>query len=251
MTTNDHKTALITGGARRVGACIARALHGAGFNVALHCRRSQPAARALADELNAARRGSACVLAADLRDAAAVRELARAALARWRRLDALVNNASVFFGTSLVAPDEARLDELIGVNLKAPLLLAGELAEELARREGCIVNLTDFYASQPLKNHAAYCATQAALAMLTRSLALELAPRVRCNAVAPGAILWPEDDDTMGGEGGEEARRRAVLQRTALARTGEPADVAEAVLFLVTSAGYITGETIAVDGGRY
>lgn len=244
MTTNDHKTALITGGARRVGACIARALHGAGFNVALHCRRSQPAARALADELNAARRDSACVLAADLRDAAAVRELARAACARWRRLDALVNNASVFFGTPLAAPDEARLDELIGVNLKAPLLLAGELAEELARREGCIVNLTDFYASQPLKNHAAYCATQAALAMLTRSLALELAPRVRCNAVAPGAILWPE-------EGDDEARRRAVLRRTALARTGEPADVAEAVLFLVTSAGYITGETIAVDGGRH
>lgn len=244
MTTNDHKTALITGAARRVGACIARALHGAGFNVALHCRRSQPAARALADELNAARRDSACVLAADLRDAAAVRELARAACARWRRLDALVNNASVFFATPLAAPDEARLDELIGVNLKAPLLLAGELAEELARREGCIVNLTDFYASQPLKNHAAYCATQAALAMLTRSLALELAPRVRCNAIAPGAILWPE-------EGDDEARRRAVLQRTALARTGEPADVAQAVLFLVTSAGYITGETIAVDGGRH
>lgn len=244
MTTNDHKTALITGGARRVGACIARALHGAGFNVALHCRRSQSQARALADELNATRRDSACVLAADLRDAAAVRELARAALARWRRLDALVNNASVFFGTPLASADEARIDELIGVNLKAPLLLAGELAQELARREGCIVNLTDFYASQPLKDHAAYCATQAALAMLTRSLALELAPRVRCNAVAPGAILWPEGD-------GDESRRRAVLRRTALARTGEPADVAEAVLFLVTSAAYITGETIAVDGGRY
>ncbi|MDD9857792.1 MAG: pteridine reductase [Gammaproteobacteria bacterium] len=246
MTTDNHKAALITGGARRIGACIARALHGAGFNVALHCRRSQSDARALADELNAARRDSACVLAADLRDAAAVRELARAACARWRRLDALVNNASVFFETPLAAADDARMDELIGVNLKAPLLLAGELAQELARREGCIVNLTDFYASQPLKNHAAYCATQAALAMLTRSLALELAPRVRCNAVAPGAILWPED----GGAGDDDARRRAVLRRTALARTGEPADVAETVLFLVTSAAYITGETIAVDGGR-
>jgi len=245
LTTNDHKAALITGGARRVGACIARALHGAGFNVALHCRRSQRQAREMADELNAARRDSACVLAADLRDAAAVRELARAARTRWRRLDALINNASVFFGTPLAAPDDARIDELIGVNIKAPLLLAGELAEELARREGCIVNLTDCYASQPLQGHAAYCATQAALAMLTRSLALELAPRVRCNAVAPGAILWPE------GDGDDEGQRRAVLRRTALARTGEPADVAQAVLFLVTSAGYITGETIAVDGGRY
>ncbi len=242
LTRDDHKVALVTGAGRRIGACIAKTLHEAGINVVLHCRRSQSEARVLAEDLNGARRDSACVLSADLCRPEEVRELARAALARWRRLDALINNASVFRETALGDPDEAQLDELIGVHLKAPFFLAGQLAAELRRRKGCIVNLTDFYAAHPLKNHAAYCATKAGLAMLTRSLARELAPEVRCNAVAPGAILWPEGDD--------EPRRREIMRRTALGRAGEPADVARTVLFLVTAAGYITGQTIAVDGGR-
>ncbi len=241
--TNDaDKTALITGAGRRIGACIAKTLHRGGFNVVLHCRRARADADALATALNQKRDDSAHVLAADLLSLEALEDLADAARARWRRLDVLVNNASVFRATALDELDEAAFDELIGVNLKAPLFLARQLAPELRRRGGCIVNLTDIHAGRPLRGHPVYCAAKAGLAMLTRSLARELAPEARCNAVAPGAILWPRDDD-------DDRRRHEIVRRTALGRTGDPGDVARAVAFLVT-AEYVTGQTITVDGGR-
>ena len=241
--TNDAvKAALITGGARRIGACIAKTLHADGFNVAIHYRRSGAAATALAAALNRERDDSAHVLPGDLLRSDEIESLADAARARWRRLDVLVNNASVFRATALDELDEAAFDELIGVNLKAPLFLARRLAPELRRRRGCIVNLTDIHAGRPLKGHPVYCAAKAGLAMLTRSLARELAPEARCNAVAPGAILWPQDDD-------DDRRRREIVRRTALGRAGDPADVAKAVAYLV-AADYVTGQTITVDGGR-
>ena len=236
------KTALITGGARRIGACIAKTLHADGFNVVIHCRRSGAAAAALAAALNRKRDDSAHVLSGDLLRSDEIEGLADAARARWRRLDVLVNNASVFRATALEELDEAAFDELIGVNLKAPLFLARRLAPELRRRRGCIVNLTDVHAGRPLKGHPVYCAAKAGLAMLTRSLARELAPDARCNAIAPGAILWPQDDD-------DDRRRREIVRRIALGRTGDPTDVAKAVAYLV-AADYVTGQTITVDGGR-
>ena len=239
---NAGKAALITGAGQRIGARIAKTLHENGFNVVLHCRRSRDAAGELAAALNRERDDSAHVLSANLLNLDELEGLADAAHARWRRLDVLVNNASVFRATALGELDEAVFDELIGVNLKAPLFLAQRLAPELQRRGGCIVNLTDIHAGRPLKDHPAYCAAKAGLAMLTRSLARELAPKARCNAVAPGAILWPRDDD-------DDQRRREIVRRTALGHTGSPADVAKAVAFLV-AAGYVTGQTITVDGGR-
>ena len=242
QTDGADAVALVTGAARRIGAQIAKTLHQAGYNVVLHCRLSRTVADALAEELNHARADSACVLRADLRRLDELEKLAEASMARWRRLDVLVNNASMFRATALDTLDETAFDEMIGVNLKAPLFLATRLAPELRRRNGCIVNLTDVYAARPLRRHPVYCAAKAGHSMLTRSLARELAPEARCNAVAPGAILWPPG-------AADEGRRAEIMRRTALGRTGEPEDVARAVLYLVTAA-YVTGQTITVDGGR-
>lgn len=237
------KTILITGAARRIGRAIARHMHGLGWDTLLHCRQSRADAQQLVAELNVARADSAHVLEADLSDADALRKLVDEALA-WRDgLDALVNNAAAFFPTPLDACSPAQWDALMDANAKAPVFLALGLRDALKASGGSVVNIIDVHAERPLKNYALYSVSKAALAMATRALARELAPEVRCNGVSPGAVLWPEDGDS-------EANRKAVIQRTALKREGEPADIAKAVAFLVCDAPYITGQILAVDGGR-
>lgn len=239
----EGKVALVTGAARRIGAAIAEALHGEGMNVALHCRRSRAEADRLAGHLNAERSDSACVVEADLLQPAQVRALAEQATLRWGRLDALVNNASVFYPTPLDALDESQWNEVIGANLKGALFLSRHLAAELRGRRGCIVNVGDVHAERPMKGHVLYSIAKAGVHAMTKSLARELAPEARCNAVAPGALLWPET-------GYDEQTRKAILSRIALKRAGTPRDAAAAVLFLVGGSDYVTGQVIAVDGGR-
>jgi pteridine reductase len=240
---------LVTGAARRVGAEIVRALHGAGASVAIHYRSSAAAADELAGALNATRSAgageSAAVFAADLLDAAALPVLVESVVARFGRLDALVNNASLFFATKFGAIDAAAWDALIGSNLKAPLFLSQAAAPHLASSGGCIVNITDIHAERPLKDYPLYCAAKAGLLGLTRAMALELGPRVRVNAVAPGAIEWPQ---SLGDFSPDE--RAAIIDHTLLKRVGAPADVARTVKFLVFDAPYVTGQVINVDGGR-
>ena len=237
------KVALVTGGARRIGAQIVRCLHGEGMNIALHFHRSADDARRLSAELNALRPDSVHTFAADLRNLAAIRDLAAAVSGRFTRMDALVNNASSFFETPLASLDDADYQELLDTNLKAPLFLSQAAAQHLARSKGCIVNIADIYASKPRTAYSAYSAAKAGLVMLTRSLALELAPDIRVNAIAPGAILWP-------GSGPGEHEQSSLLAEIPMRRTGDPVDVAQAVLFLVRDADYITGQVIRVDGGR-
>lgn len=240
---------LVTGAARRVGAEIARNLHAAGACVAIHYRASSAAADALAAKLNAARPDaageSAACFAADLLDLAALPRLVAAVVARFGRLDTLVNNASSFYATRLDGVDAAAWDDLIGTNLKAPLFLAQAAAPHLESSGGCIVNITDIHAERPLKGYPLYCAAKAGLLGLTRALALELGPRIRVNAVAPGAIEWPQDTDDFPPQ-----VRAAIIDNTLLKRVGSPADIARAVKFLVFDAPYVTGQVINVDGGR-
>jgi len=235
--------ALVTGAARRIGAAIARRLHAAGYDLALHCRRSRDELTALADELERGRPGSVLTLQADLAEFDRLPELVAHTLGRFGRLDALVNNASAFYPTPLGTITPAQWDELFASNARAPFFLAQAAAPHLRAARGAIVNLTDLYAERPLRQHTVYCMAKAALAMLTRSLAVELAPEVRVNAVAPGAILWPEDEDNT------EAQK-AMLARTPLGRTGTPEEVAEAVRWLLQDAHYSTGQTLLLDGGR-
>ncbi len=236
---------LITGAARRVGAGIARALHGAGACVAIHYRSSAEAATALAAELNAARPESAAVFPADLLDTDALPRLVDCVTARFGRLDALVNNASSFYATKVGAVDTAAWDDLMGSNLKAPLFLSQAAAPHLEQSGGCIVNITDIHAERPLKGYPVYCAAKAGLLGLTRALALELGPRVRVNAVAPGPIEWPQGTNDFPPEA-----RTAIIAHTLLRRVGSPADIAQAVKFLIFDAPYVTGQVINVDGGR-
>lgn len=236
---------LVTGAARRVGAEIARHLHAAGAMVMLHYRASAEAANHLAAELNARRPDSAATARADLVDLAALVDLVDVTLARFGRLDGLVNNASSFHATPVGTIDEAVWNDLVGSNLKGPLFLAQAAAPHLAATGGAIVNITDIHAERPLKGYPVYSAAKAGLLGLTRSLALELAPNVRVNAVAPGAIAWPENDVDF-----PPAEREAILRQVPLHRIGEPADIARTVKFLLFDAPYITGQVINVDGGR-
>lgn len=238
------RAVLLTGAARRVGAAIARALHGEGASLMLHYRQSLPAAEALAAELCALRPGSAALVQGDLLAAETPARLVGATLERFGRLDILVNNASSFFPTPLGSIDGAAWDDLVGSNFKAPLFIAQAAAPALAEAAGCIVNITDVHAERPLAGYALYCAAKGALLTLTRALAIELAPRVRVNAVAPGPILWPEDGQFPDPE------RAAILAHTLLGRAGSPEDVARAVAFLCLDAPYVTGQVINVDGGR-
>jgi pteridine reductase len=237
------KVALVTGGARRVGAAIVRRLHAAGANVMLHYRDSEADAAGLASELNAARPKSAATVKAELLAPVAPRALVGAALESFGRLDVLVNNASSFFPVAVGAMESSHWEELIGSNLRAPLFIAQQAAAELAKNEGSIVNIVDIHAERPLKGYALYSIAKAGLAAMTRSLALELAPSVRVNGVAPGAIAWPEDGQFT------DAERARILATTPLARIGSPEDVARAVHFLACAA-YVTGQILAVDGGR-
>ena len=239
------KTVLVTGGAKRVGAAICRRLHAAGANLLVHYRSSALEARALQVELNARRADSVVVAQADLLKVASCSQLVKAALKPFGQLDALVNNASSFFATAIGDITEQVWDDLIGTNLKAPLFLAQAAAPELRKNHGCIVNLIDIHAEIPMRNHAVYTAAKGGLAALTRALARDLGPEVRVNGIAPGTILWPDDDTWR-----DEVSRQRIINQTALKRIGEPDDIARAVQFLLADAPYVTGQIIAVDGGR-
>jgi pteridine reductase len=239
----QSKVALVTGAARRVGAAIARRLHAAGASVVLHYRSAEADAARLEKELNAARPGSALRVKADLLAPIAAQALVGAARQRFARLDLLVNNASAFYPTRMGEIEASHWEELIGSNLRAPLFLAQAAAPELALAGGAIVNLVDIHAERPLKDYVVYSVAKAGLAALTRSLALELAPAVRVNAVAPGAIAWPEDDQFAPDE------RSRIVATTPLRRTGTAEEVAQAVHFLATAT-FVTGQVLAVDGGR-
>lgn len=246
-TTPDARApaVLVTGAARRIGAAIAKALHASGARVVLHCHRSRAEAERLASHLNAQRAASAAVVEADLVDAAALPRVAAQAAAAFGRLDGLVNNASSFYPTPLGAIGSREWEDLLGTNLRAPLLLSQAAAAHLREARGAIVNIVDIHAERPLPGFAVYSVAKAGLAGLTRSLAVELAPEVRVNGVAPGAILWPEDDRHFGG-----GERERITTQTPLRRVGEPADVAGAVRYLLLDAPFVTGQILAVDGGR-
>lgn len=237
------QTALITGAARRLGAEIARRLHGAGMNVIIHYRSSGAAAAALCDELNNLRPGSAAILQCDLLQTDELARLVRQSGELWGRLDAVVNNAAAFEPTPIGSVTEAQWDALLGSNLKAPFFIAQAAAPWLRASRGSIVNLVDIHAERALKGYPVYSIAKAAVAAMTRALAKELAPEVRVNGVSPGAILWPENEPS-------EAEKRKVLSRIPFQRIGAPADIAKTVLFLIRDADYITGQVIAVDGGR-
>lgn len=236
---------LITGGAKRVGAAICRRLHAAGADLMVHYRSSADEARALQDELNARRADSVALVRADLLRPGAAATLVADTIERFGGIDVLVNNASSFYSTPVGEITEQAWDDLIGTNLKAPLFLSQAAAPHLRRRQGCIVNVIDIHAERPLKNYLVYNAAKGGLLALTRSLARELGPEVRVNGVSPGAIMWPEDDEWQ-----DEVARQRIVNSSLLKRVGDPDDIARAVAFFVHEAPYVTGQVLAVDGGR-
>lgn len=238
------KVVLITGGAKRVGAAIARRLHREGANLMLHYRGSEREAKALRAELNAERADSVALVQADLLDTTGLPEIVRNTVGRFDRLDALVNNASTFFSTPVGEMTAANWDSLIGTNLRAPLFLSQAAAPHLKKAGGAIVNITDIHAERPLKSYVIYSVAKTGLVGLTRSLARELGPEVRVNGVAPGAIVWPEDSSW------DDLARQRIVSHTLLKRTGEPDDIARAVYYLIAEAPYVTGQIVSVDGGR-
>ena len=241
----DNKTVLITGGARRVGAAIARRLHAAGANLVVHYRSSAADARSLKAELTAARAGSVTLVQADLLKPGNLPALVKDAVKAFGQLDGLVNNASSFYPTPLGEITEQSWEDLMGTNLKAPLFLSQAAARELKKTHGAIVNIIDIHAEFPMKSYVVYNVAKGGLLALTRSLARELGPEVRVNGVAPGTILWPDDESWK-----DEVSRQRIMNQTALKRIGEPDDIAKAVEFLLTGGPYVTGQVLAVDGGR-
>jgi len=241
----QDKVVLITGGAKRVGASICRKLHARGANLIVHYRSSLQEAQDLQNELNQLRPDSVALIQADLLDTDLLPDLIEKATKRFGQLDVLINNASSFFPTPLNECTEEAWDDLVGSNLKAPLFLSQAATPYLKAQQGCVVNIIDIHAERPLKNYVIYNLAKGGLQSLTKSLALEMAPAVRVNGVSPGPILWPEDD-----EWSDEATRQKIIDGTLLKRVGEPEDIARTVLFLIADAPYITGQIIAVDGGR-
>lgn len=242
-TPTNRPVALVTGAAKRIGAAIATRLHEAGYDIALHHRASADEAAALADRLNTLRPGSVITLAADLRDFDRIPELIAQSVGHFGRLDALVNNASAYYATPFGNVTPTEWDDLFAINARAPFFLAQAAAPHLANRAGAIVNMIDAYAEQPRRDISAHVASKAALIGATRALALELAPKVRVNGVAPGAILWPEN-------GIDQSLSSQLIARTPLARAGSAEEVAEAVRWLLQDATYMTGEILRLDGGR-
>lgn len=238
-----NPVALITGAAQRIGAEIARTLHHHGFNIALHYRQSEEAAKALQIELEALRPESTALIKADLLESNACTHIIDSTLIRWNRLDLLVNNASSFYPTPIGEITEAQWEDLMGTNLKTPLFLSQAAAPYLLKTKGCIVNIVDIHGQRPLKDHPLYCAAKAGLIMLTQSLAREMGPEVRVNGIAPGSILWPNKEI-------EEETKEYIVNRTALKRQGSPQDIANAVRYLAMEADYVSGHILTVDGGR-
>lgn len=241
----QDKVILITGGARRVGAAICRLLHAGGANLMIHYRTSVEEARSLQAELNLQRPRSVAIIQGDLLNLAMLSNLVQETINHYGKLDVLINNASSYYPTEIGEIGAREWDDLIGSNLKAPLFLSQAAAVELRKQHGCIVNITDMHVERPKKGYVVYSVAKAGLATLTRSLAHELGPEVRVNAVAPGPVLWPEDNPQF-----DELYRQRVISQTLLKRVGEPDDVARAVRFLIQDAPFITGQVIAVDGGR-
>lgn len=241
---DDSPVVLITGGARRIGAAITRYLHQHHYRVIVHHRQSVTDARALVDRLNLQRPDSAALVQADLERDETIAPLVEQALSRFGRVDVLINNASSFYPTPLGQATPSQWDELMSSNAKAPFFLSQALAPELRKRRGCIINIADIHARQPLPDYTLYCMAKAANTMLTQSLARELAPHVRVNSVAPGAILWPEHEAELNTSGKQE-----LLSRIPLAKLGDPDNIAHAVFMLLQN-DYITGQIVAVDGGR-
>ncbi|RUL61509.1 pteridine reductase [Dyella dinghuensis] len=240
---NERPVALITGGAKRVGAVIARTLHAAGYDLALHCRRSMAEAEALAAELSEQRADSVLVLQAELADTRRLQQLVDATLARYGRLDALINNASAFYETPIDTASIEQWNDLFASNAQAPFFLTQAALPALRAAHGAIVNLVDIYAERSIANYPIYVMAKGALAAMTRTLALDLAPDVRVNGVAPGAVMWPSDGKSYDDQ-------QAMMARTPLGRAGTPEDVAATVLWLLRDAPFVTGQIIRVDGGR-
>jgi len=239
------KNILITGGAKRVGAYCARYCHAQGHHILLHYRRSKNAAQKLADELNDQRKDSVRLFQADLLDVDALQLLADEAMHCWGGIDVLINNASAFYATPIKQGiTERQWDDLMGSNLKAPFFLSQKLAPMLAKRNGCIINMVDIHAERGLIDYPVYSLAKAGLVSLTKILAKELAPKIRVNAIAPGAILWPEQDEMSALE------KQEIQAKVALQKIGSPQDIAQAIDFLITSAPYITGQVLTIDGGR-
>ena len=237
------KNIIITGAAQRIGAQTARNLHALGMNILLHFHNSKSAAESLSKEFNQARNNSALLFQADLKEISSYDKLVKTAVDHWGSLDALINNASSFYPTPIGQIKETDWDTLMASNLKAPLFLSQSAAPYLKKSNGCIINIIDIHAEKPMREHTVYSIAKAGLAALTKSLAKELAPEIRVNGVAPGAILWPEAElDT--------ATKSSIIDRIALKQTGQPSDIANTVAFLIQNAPYITGQIINVDGGR-
>jgi len=243
--SESDKVVLITGGAKRVGAAICRMLHATGCRLMIHYRSSRGEAEALAAELNGRRADSVGLTQADLLDCAGLPRLVKDTLAKFGRLDVLINNASSFYPTEVGSITEENWTDLMGTNLKAPLFLAQAAADALRHARGAIVNIADIHAERPMKSYVVYSIAKAGLLALTKSLAHELGPYVRVNAIGPGPILWPEDDPTF-----DETERRRIIAHTLLKREGTPEDIARAVRFLIFDATYTTGHMLTVDGGR-
>lgn len=239
----DGRWALVTGAGKRIGATIARTLHAAGANVAVHYFKSADDAQRVVDELNGIRAGSAIAVGGDIRDIGAIERIVAEVAKQAGRLDILVNNASSFYPTPLGTVTDETWHDLVDSNLKAPLFLSQAALPHLKAARGVIVNIVDIHAQRPLRHYVVYGAAKAGLAMLTRSLAKDLGPEIRVNGVAPGAILWPES-------GVSESVQQSIVKQVPLKRTGAPEDIASAVLYLVRDATYVTGQILAVDGGR-
>ncbi len=239
----NNKVALITGAARRIGAETARILHANGMNIVIHYRKTRSDALALQTELNAIRSDSVIIVQADLSKPKGLIPLIQQCSETFGRLDALINNASSFYPTPIGTVTDDQWDDLMSSNLKAPFFLSQAAAPVLKKFKGCIVNIVDIHADRPLKEHPVYCMAKAGLVMMTKSLARELGPEIRVNAVAPGAIMWPENDM-------DELTKQRILSRTTLKREGSPNDIANTILFLIAQSPYITGQVFSVDGGR-
>jgi len=245
MLKNDltDKVALITGGAQRVGAMTARLLHAAGANLILHYRHSRQSALELQTELNDKRNNSVILIQAELLETVKLKGIITKSIEQWGRLDILINNASSFYPTPMGTVTENDWDDLIGSNMKAPFFLSQAAAPHLEKQNGCIINIVDIHAQRPMEGHSVYNMAKAGLAMLVKTLAFELGPKIRVNGVAPGAIMWPAQEM-------DDLTKQRIVSRTYLKRKGSPEDIAKTVLFLASNADYISGQIIAVDGGR-